>query len=163
MAIVEDQSEVAALERISPFDATIAFADAARLEPYSTALSNVATAISCMASSNLHVDSRSDFRAIDRDANIRFGLAAISAGTRQVVLVATYEGRASHEATGFSDAKKQAVDAIGDACRAALARWMIYSGTHDAVAQSCGNRRLKDEFMAKAVELKSWIADAPGH
>jgi uncharacterized protein YbjT (DUF2867 family) len=278
-AIVKDQSEVAAVERLSALGATIEFADAARREPYDAALSNVTIAISCMASSNLHVDSRSDFWAIDRDANIRFGLAAIRAGARQVVLVASYEGRASRGATEFSDAKEQAVDAIGDACRAAgiaftvirptayfsdltnrafdevrktgqhtvigsgshrinpvhgddvaafmveavndparaggehrvggpdvftfrqlgelaadvlgqrktlritsvplirlramamvarmaglvsrksrrfaaVLRWMIYSGTHDAVAQSCGNRRLRDEFIAKVDELK---------
>ena len=46
---------------------------------------------------------------------------------------------------------------------AAVVCWMIYSGTHDAVAQSCGNRRLKDEFMAKADELKLRIADANSH
>jgi uncharacterized protein YbjT (DUF2867 family) len=277
-AVVKDRSEVLAVERLSALGATIAFADAARFEPYDVALSNLAIAISCMASSNLHVDSRSDFWAIDRDANIRFGLAAISAGARQIVLVATYEGRASRDVTEFSDAKEQAVDAIGDACRAAgvaftvirptayfsdltnrafdevrktgqhtvigsgshrinpvhgddvaafiaetvndparagrehsvggpdvftfrqlgelaadvlgkreilriksvslirlramamlartaglvsrksrrfaaVLRWIIYSGTHDAVAQSCGNRRLRDEFMAKADEL----------
>lgn len=287
VAIVKDPSEVAACERLSALGATIAFADAARLAPYDAALADVATAISCMASSNLHVDSRSDFWAIDRDANIRFGLAAICAGARQVILVATYEGRASRDATEFSAAKEQAVDAIGDACRAAgiaftvirptayfsdltdrafdgvrksgqhtvigsgshrinpvhgddvaafmadtvhdparagrehriggpdvftfrqlgelaadvlgeretlriksvplirlramamvarmaglvsrksrrfaaVVRWMIYAGTHDAVAQSCGNRRLRDEFMAKAEDLKPRIADAPG-
>jgi uncharacterized protein YbjT (DUF2867 family) len=287
VAIVKDTSEVADVERLTVLGATIAFADAARLEPYTAALSNVATAISCMASSNLHVDSRNDFWAIDRNANIRFGLAAISAGARQVILVATYEGRASRHVTEFSAAKEQAVDAICDACRAAgvaftvirptayfsdltnrafdevrktgkhtvigagshrinpvdgddvaaflaetahdpalaglehrvggpdvftfrqigelaadvlgvretlriktvslvwlratalvarlaglvslksrrfsaVLRWMIYAGTHDAVAQSCGNLRLRDEFMAKADKLKPWIADALG-
>jgi hypothetical protein len=41
-------------------------------------------------------------------------------------------------------------------CRwfAAVLRWMIYAGTHDAVARSCGRRRLSDEFMAKADALK---------
>lgn len=288
VAIVKDQSEAAVVERLSVLGATIAFADAVRLEPYDAALSKVTTAISCMASSNMHVDSRSDFWAIDRDANIRFGLAAISAGVRQFILVATYEGRASRKATKFSDAKEQAVDAIGDACReagiaftvirptayfsdltnrafdevhksgqhtvigsgshrinpvhgddvatfmvetvndparagcehsvggpdvftfrqlgelaadvlgkretlrvrsvslirlramamvagaaglvsrksrrfAAVVRWMIYSGTHDAVAQSCGNRRLKDEFIAKANKLKPKIAGGISH
>ena len=288
VAIVKDQSEVAALKRLSALGATIASSDAARLEPYDAALSKVAIAISCMASSNLHVDSRSDFWAIDRDANIRFGIAAISAGARQIVLVATYEGRASRNETEFSDAKEQAVDAIGDACRAAgiaftvvrptayfsdltnrafdevrntgqhtvigsgthrinpvhgddvaafiaetvndparagrehrvggpdiftfrqlgelaadvlgkretlriktislvwlramatvartagmvsrksrrsaaVLRWMIYSGTHDAVARSCGNRRLRDEFMAKSIEPQPCITNAVSH
>jgi hypothetical protein len=36
----------------------------------------------------------------------------------------------------------------------AVLRWMIYAGTHDAVAQSCGCRRLSNEFMAKADTLK---------
>lgn len=288
VAIVKDQSEVAALEKLTALGATVAFVDAAKFEPYGAALSSVAIAISCMASSNLHVDSQNDFWAIDRDANIRFGLAAISAGARQIILVATYEGRASRDVTEFSNAKEQAVDTICDACRAtgiaftvirptayfsdltnrafdevrksgqhtvvgagshrinpvhgddvatfmadtinnparaggehsvggpdiftfrqigelaadvlgqretlriksvslirlratamvagiaglvsrksrrfaAVVRWMIYSGTHDAVAQSCGNRRLRDEFMAKANEPQPWITDAVSH
>jgi hypothetical protein len=33
---------------------------------------------------------------------------------------------------------------------AAILRWMIHAGTHDAAVQRCGCRRLKDVFMAKA-------------
>jgi uncharacterized protein YbjT (DUF2867 family) len=69
-----------------------------------------------MASANTHVDSTNDFWAIDRDANIRFGLEAISAGARQIVLVATFEGRDSRGLTEFSEAKESAVDAIAAAC-----------------------------------------------
>jgi hypothetical protein len=36
----------------------------------------------------------------------------------------------------------------------AVLRCMIYAGTHDALAQSCGRRRFSDEFMAKAAKLK---------
>lgn len=279
VAFVKDHSKAATLARLSELGATIAFVDAALLEPYTAALVDVAVAVTCLASSNVQVDSRSNFWAIDRDANIRFGLAAISAGARQIVLVATFEGRESRHFTEFSDAKEQAVDAIGDACRSAgiaftvirptayfsdltnrafdsvrkngrygvigtgshrinpvhgddvaaflaesvndpgragrehkvggpdvftfleigelaadvlgkretlqirrvsllslrvtamiagaaglvsrksrrftaVLRWMIYAGTHDAVAQSCGRRRLSDEFMAKADTLK---------
>jgi uncharacterized protein YbjT (DUF2867 family) len=279
VAIVKDRSKAATLARLSELGATIAFVDAALLEPYTAALVDVAVAVTCLASSNVQVDSRSDFWAIDRDANVRFGLAAISAGARQIVLVATFEGRDSRHFTEFSDAKEQAVDVIGDACRsagvaftvirptayfsdltnrafdsvrkngrytvigtglrrinpvhgddvagflaesvndpgraghehkvggpdiftfreigelaadvlgkretlqirrvsllslratamiagaaglvsrkqrrfAAVLRWMIYAGTHDAVAQSCGRRRLSEEFMAKADALE---------
>jgi uncharacterized protein YbjT (DUF2867 family) len=280
VAIAKDHSKAATLARLSGLGATIAFVDAALLEPYTAALDDVAVAVTCLASSNVKVDSRSDFWAIDRDANIRFGLAAINAGARQIVLVATFEGRESRHCTAFSEAKEQAVDAIGDACRtagiaftvirptayfsdltnrafesvrkngrysvigagshrinpvhgddvaaflaesvyvpgragrehkvggpdvftfreigelaadvlgkreilqircvsllslratamiagavgvvsrksrrfAAILRWMIYSGMHDAVAQSCGRRRLSDEFMAKADKLRA--------
>lgn len=77
----------------------------------------------------MQVDSRSDFWAIDRDANIRFGLAAIHAGARQIVLVATFEGREFHYFKDFSDAKEQAVDAIGDACRSAGIAFMVIRPT----------------------------------
>jgi divinyl chlorophyllide a 8-vinyl-reductase len=68
---------------------------------------------------NLHVDSTDDFWAIDRDADIRFGLEAVRAGATHVILVATFEGRDSRRLTEFSDAKECAVDAIGAACRQA--------------------------------------------
>jgi uncharacterized protein YbjT (DUF2867 family) len=51
------------------------------------------------------------------DANIRFGLEAVRAGTKHVILVATFEGRDSRHLTEFSDAKESAVDAIGAKCR----------------------------------------------
>jgi uncharacterized protein YbjT (DUF2867 family) len=279
VAIVKDSSESVGVKRLSELGATIEFVDAARLESYTAGLVGIAIAVSCMASSNVNVNSRNDFWAIDRDANIRFGLAAITAGARQIVLVATFEGRDSRHFTEFSNAKEQAIDAIGDACRsagtvftvirpnayfsdltnrafddvrkkgrytvigaglhrinpvhgddvaafladsvndpdqagrehkvggpdvftfreigelaaevlgkrdavrvrklsllslratamvatmaglcfrssrrfAAVLRWMIYSGTHDAIAHSCGHRRLEDEFMAKAKALE---------
>lgn len=69
-----------------------------------------------MASADLHVDATNDFWAIDRDANIRFGRAALQAGARHVILLATFEGRASRHFTAFSAAKEAAVDAIGAAC-----------------------------------------------
>jgi divinyl chlorophyllide a 8-vinyl-reductase len=72
-----------------------------------------------MASGNVHVDSTNDFWAIDRDANIRFGLDALRAGAQHVILVATFEGRNSRGVSAFSDAKECAVDAIGAACRLA--------------------------------------------
>ncbi|MGB7759925.1 MAG: hypothetical protein WBL61_08855 [Bryobacteraceae bacterium] len=72
-----------------------------------------------MASRNVHVDSTDDFWAIDRDANIRFGLEAVCSGAKHVILVATFEGRDSRRLTEFSNAKESAVDAIGVACRQA--------------------------------------------
>jgi len=72
-----------------------------------------------MASADSHVDATDDFWAIDRDANIRFGLEAVRAGVHHIVLVATFEGRASRRVSEFSDAKECAVDAVGAACRQA--------------------------------------------
>jgi divinyl chlorophyllide a 8-vinyl-reductase len=72
-----------------------------------------------MASGNVHVDSTNDFWAIDRDANIRFGVEAVRAGAKHVILVATFEGRDSRRLTEFSNAKESAVDAIGAVCRQA--------------------------------------------
>jgi hypothetical protein len=37
---------------------------------------------------------------------------------------------------------------------AAILRWMIYSSTHDAVAFSCGTRRLYDDFCSKRNTLR---------
>ena len=118
-AILKDRSCDADQHRMNSLGATLAFADASRLESYAEAMSGADVAISCLASPNLHVDSTNDFWAIDRDANIRFGLAAISAGARHLVLVATFEGRDSRGQTEFSEAKESAVDAIATACRLA--------------------------------------------
>jgi len=96
---------------------TLAFVDASRIESYAQALSGSQIAISCMASRNVDVDSTDDFWAIDRDANIRFGIEAVRAGAKQIILVATFEGRDSRGLTEFSNAKESAVDAIGAACR----------------------------------------------
>jgi len=43
----------------------------------------MAVAVTCLAPPNVRVDSQSDFWGIDRDANIRFGLAVISADALQ--------------------------------------------------------------------------------
>ncbi len=109
--------------------ATLAFVDASRLEPYAEALSGTNVAISCMASANLHVDSTDDFWAIDRDANIRFGLAAVKAGVAHVILVATFEGQESRHLTAFSEAKEMAVDVIGAACSEAGAAFTVIRPT----------------------------------
>ena len=53
---------------------------------------------------------------------------------RAMAMIAATAGVVSHKSRQF----------------AAVLSWMIYAGTHDAVAQSCGDRRLKEEFMAKA-------------
>lgn len=82
-----------------------------------------------MASGNVHVDATSDFWAIDRDANIRFGRAALQAGAQHVILVATFEGRASRSFTAFSEAKEAAVDTIGAACRQAGAAFTVIRPT----------------------------------
>jgi uncharacterized protein YbjT (DUF2867 family) len=109
--------------------ADLAFVDASGMESYAGALSNANIAISCMASGNVHVDATNDFWAIDRDANIRFGRAALQAGAHHVILVATFEGRASRHFTAFSDAKEAAVDTIGAACREAGAAFTVIRPT----------------------------------
>ena len=119
VAILKDQSRVSDQVRLARQGASLAFVDASKGRSYTEALCGAATAISCMASSNVRVDSTDDFLAIDRDANIRFGLAAVQAGVRHVILVATFEGRDSRRVSAFSDAKECAVDAIGAACRQA--------------------------------------------
>jgi uncharacterized protein YbjT (DUF2867 family) len=119
VAVLKDRSCPAEQTALVSQGAALAFVDAARLEPYAAALSGALVAISCMASADIHVDATDDFWAIDRDANIRFGLEAVRAGVRHVVLVATFEGRASRHLSAFSEAKECAVDAIGVACRQA--------------------------------------------
>jgi divinyl chlorophyllide a 8-vinyl-reductase len=119
VGILKDRSGAADQTTLTSQGAALAFVDASRLQPYTDALAGVKVAVSCMASSGVHVDASDDFWAIDRDANIRFGLEAVRAGVRHVVLVATFEGRSSRHVSAFSDAKECAVDAIGDACRKA--------------------------------------------
>jgi uncharacterized protein YbjT (DUF2867 family) len=82
-----------------------------------------------MASRNTGTDPADDFWAIDRDANIRFGAAALACGARHVVLVATFEGPASRVQSEFSDAKEQAVDAIRVACLSAGAALTVIRPT----------------------------------
>jgi divinyl chlorophyllide a 8-vinyl-reductase len=119
VAILKDRSCEADQQRLNALGATLAFVDASRIESYAQALSGSQIAISCMASRNVHVDSTNDFWAIDRDANIRFGVEAVRAGAKHVILVATFEGRDSRRLTEFSNAKESAVDAIGAVCRQA--------------------------------------------
>ena len=102
---------------MSALGVTLAFVDASRIESYAQALSGSQIAISCMASRNVDVDSTDDFWAIDRDANIRFGVEAVRAGAKHVILVVTFEGRDSRRLSEFSNAKESAVDAVGAACR----------------------------------------------
>jgi len=129
VAILRDRSCEEDQRWLIGLGAALAFVDAARLQPYAEALSGAGVAISCLASANAHVDASSDFWAIDRDANIRFGRAALRAGTRHVILVATFEGRASRRISAFSDAKEVAVDAIGAACREAGAAFTVIRPT----------------------------------
>jgi uncharacterized protein YbjT (DUF2867 family) len=119
VAILKDRSCEADQQRLNALGATLAFVDASRIESYAQALSGSQIAISCMASRNVDVDSTDDFWAIDRDANIRFGLEAVRSDAQHVILVATFEGRDSRRLTEFSNAKESAVDAIGAACRQA--------------------------------------------
>lgn len=111
-AIVRSAADSRAVRYLQVIGADIVAVDASLRESYAAALNGVGTAISCMASRNVHVDAGSDFWAIDRDANIRFGLTAIAAHARHIILVATFEGRSSRRDTAFSDAKEQAVDAL---------------------------------------------------
>ena len=129
VAILRDRSCDQDKRRFIGLGVVLAFVDAARLEPYAEALSGAVVAISCLASANVHGDATNDFWAIDRDANIRFGRAALHAGVRHVILVATFEGRASRHASAFSDAKEVAVDTIGAACREAGAAFTVIRPT----------------------------------
>ena len=119
VAILKDPARDADQTALLAQGADLAFVDASRSESYAEALSGVDVAISCMASGHVHVDATDDFWAIDRDANIRFGLEAVRSGVRHIVLVATFEGRDSRRVSAFSEAKERAVDAIGGACRQA--------------------------------------------
>jgi divinyl chlorophyllide a 8-vinyl-reductase len=119
VAILKDRFCEADQHRLNALGVTLAFVDASRIESYAQALTGAEIAISCMASGNVHVDSTNDFWAIDRDANIRFGVEAVRAGAKHVILVATFEGRDSRRLTEFSNAKESAVDAIGAVCRQA--------------------------------------------
>jgi uncharacterized protein YbjT (DUF2867 family) len=118
-AIVRNHADSPALRKLVALGCTVVAVDAARDEPYDSALLDADVALSCMASRNTGSDPANDFWAIDRDANTRFGVAAVAGGVRHVVLVATFEGPASRSHSEFSDAKEQAVDAIRVACGAA--------------------------------------------
>jgi len=117
VAILRDRTCERDQHGLLALGATLAFVDASRLESYGEALLDVRVAISCMASANTKVDANDDFWAIDRDANIRFGVQAVEAGVAHVILVATFEGRTSRQVTAFSNAKEVAVDTINAACR----------------------------------------------
>lgn len=105
------------IQRIRQAGATVVFVDASRQDSYSDALSSASVAISCLAASPNNMDSSSDFWAIDRDANIRFGREAIKAGVGHLLLVVTFEGRDSRFVTEFSNAKETAVDVLESECR----------------------------------------------
>ena len=92
VAILRDRSCEADQRKLNALGATLAFVDASRIESYAQALSGSQIAISCMASRNVHVDSTNDFWAIDRDANIRFGIEAVRAGAQHVILVPPSKG-----------------------------------------------------------------------
>jgi len=129
VAIARRRSDQPILEQLSALGATLAYVDASLHEPYATVLVGVKTAITCLAASNAKGASHDDFWAIDRDANIRFCLDAIWAGATQVILVATFEGRASRHLTAFSEAKEQAVDEVGKACRDAHVAFTVIRPT----------------------------------
>jgi uncharacterized protein YbjT (DUF2867 family) len=100
--------------RLREMGATVVFVDASDMlkESYKSALVLATTAISCLASPIKHVDEFSDFWAIDRDATIRFGRQALTAGVQHLILVSTFEGQASRHVSTFSAAKEEAVDAL---------------------------------------------------
>jgi divinyl chlorophyllide a 8-vinyl-reductase len=109
--------------RLREMDAIVVFVDASdkSQESYTYALVSATTAISCLASPIRHVDESSDFWAIDRDATIRFGCQALTAGVRHLILVSTFEGRESRHISAFSAAKEEAVDALRLECERAQA------------------------------------------
>ncbi len=118
-AIVRNHADSPALRKLVTLGCTVVAVDAARKEPYEFAIVDADVAISCMASRNTGMDPANDFWSIDRDANIRFGLAAVASHVRHVVLLATFEGPASRHQSEFTDAKEHAVDAVRIACGAA--------------------------------------------
>jgi uncharacterized protein YbjT (DUF2867 family) len=85
-------------------------------ETYADAVESCTAAVSCMAASPSAADSLNDFWAIDRDANIRFGLEALRAGVKHLILVSTFEGRDSRAVSAFSNAKEEAVDVLRSEC-----------------------------------------------
>ena len=129
VAIARRRSDKPILRQLSGLGATLAYVDASLKEPYSIVLVGVQTAITCLAASNAKGSSTDDFWTIDRDANIRFCLDAILAGATQVILVATFEGRASRHLTAFSEAKEQAVDEVRKACRDAHVAFTVIRPT----------------------------------
>eukprot|EP00978_Attheya_sp_CCMP212_P029375 scaffold104142_cov24-Attheya_sp.AAC.1 len=71
------------------------------------------TAISCLAvRTMMATKDEGDFWTVDRDANIRFGRAALGAGVKHLLLVSTFEGRESRSVSEFSAAKEDAVDVL---------------------------------------------------
>ena len=129
VAVLTNRSSNENQRRLTALGARLACVDAARHESWAESLSGAEVAISCMASSNVHVDATDDFWAIDRDANIRFASAALHEGVSHVILVATFEGRASRRISAFIDAKEVAVDTIGAARREAGAAFTIIRPT----------------------------------
>lgn len=104
--------------RIRQLGATVVFVDASKSqESYYGALSSASIAITCLAAGYKNVDSSSDFWAIDRDANIRFGKEAIKTGVQHLLIVATFEGKESRYKSEFSEAKEEAVDVLERECR----------------------------------------------
>jgi divinyl chlorophyllide a 8-vinyl-reductase len=97
--------------------ARVEFVDASNeQETYADAVESCTAAVSCMAASPSAADSLNDFWAIDRDANIRFGLEALRAGVKHLILVSTFEGRDSRAVSAFSNAKEEAVDVLRSEC-----------------------------------------------
>jgi len=106
------------VERIRELGAAVEFVDASDPDDsITTSLTDVTTFISCLAAHYENVDETSDFWAIDRDANIRFGRQALQAGVKHLILVATFEGPESRTQSEFSNAKEQAVDVLRAECK----------------------------------------------
>ncbi len=113
------------------------------------------------ASGNVQVNSTDDLWAIDRDANIRFGLEAVRAGAKHVILVATFEGRDSKHLTGFSDAKECAVDAIDAACRQADVAFTVIRPTayfSDLTNRAFESVLKRGRIRAPTMPLRSLVA-----
>jgi len=107
------------IDHLRNLGATMVFADAAK-ENYGNVFlksDNVGTCISCMAARPGSRGDDGDFYDIDRDANIAFGRAALRAGSRHLILVATFEGKDSRQVSEFSNAKEVAVDVLRAECK----------------------------------------------
>jgi divinyl chlorophyllide a 8-vinyl-reductase len=107
--------------------AKVKFVDASSnmQERYTDALSSCTAAVSSMAASPAAEDDSNDFWAIDRDANIRFGLEALHVGVKHIVLVSTFEGPDSRSVSAFSNAKEEAVDVLRSECEQHAATFAV--------------------------------------
>jgi uncharacterized protein YbjT (DUF2867 family) len=80
------------VQQLRELGALVRFVDASKPEErYKDAVGGATACISCMAARM----PGGDFWAIDRDANIRWGLEALNAGAQHLIIVSTFEKQES--------------------------------------------------------------------